>query len=61
MFVFAIAMTLLNTPLSFSSSSFPQESLDNRGQKLEVEMAAYEARMFSEMLLKGAVNIVEVQ
>ena len=23
-------------------------------------MAAYEARMFSEMLLKGAVNIVEV-
>ena len=24
------------------------------------EMAAYEARMFCEMLLKGAVNIVEV-
>lgn len=27
---------------------------------MDEEMAAYEARMFSEMLLKGAVNIVEV-
>ena len=44
-----------------SSSIIVQEALDNRGQQKDEEMAAYEARMFSEMLLKGAVNIVEVQ
>ena len=37
-----------------------QESHDNRGQKLATEAGAYEARMFCDMLLKGAVNIVEV-
>ena len=37
-----------------------QESHDNRGQHEEMETAAYEARLFSEMLLKGAVNMFEV-
>ena len=37
-----------------------QESLDSRGQQREEELAAYEARLFCEMLLKGAVNIFEV-
>ena len=38
-----------------------QEVLDNHGKKREEEMVAYEARLFSEMLLKGAVNIFEVR
>lgn len=37
-----------------------QESHDNRGRKLDEETGAYEARMFCEMLLKGAVNMVEL-
>lgn len=37
-----------------------QESQDNRGQKLDEETGAYEARMFCEMLMKGAVNMVEL-
>ena len=37
-----------------------QEAHDNRGQHEEMETAAYEARLFSEMLLKGAVNMFEV-
>lgn len=37
-----------------------QESQDNRGQKLDEETGAYESRMFCEMLMKGAVNVVEL-
>lgn len=37
-----------------------QESQDNRGHKLDEETGAYEARMFCEMLMKGAVNMVEL-
>lgn len=37
-----------------------QECQDNRGHKLDEETGAYEARMFCEMLMKGAVNMVEL-
>ena len=38
-----------------------QESVDNRGHQADTEVAAYEIRLFCEMLLKGAVNIFEVR
>lgn len=34
--------------------------MDNRGHQADTEIAAYEIRLFCEMLLKGAVNIFEV-
>jgi len=34
--------------------------MNTQGQQREKEAAAYEARMFCEMLLKGAVNVFEV-
>ena len=37
-----------------------QESRHNRGEQLPQEAGAYEARMLCDMLLKGAVNMVEV-
>jgi len=37
-----------------------QESKHNRGEQLAEEAGAYEARMMCDMLMKGAVNIVEV-
>ena len=40
---------------------FLQETMNTQGQQREREAAAYEARMFCEMLLKGAVNIFEVR
>ena len=40
---------------------FLQETVNTQGQQREREAAAYEARMFCEMLLKGAVNIFEVR
>ena len=45
----------------FIDSFYPhQESVNTRGNQAEVESASYEIRLFSEMLLKGAVNIFEV-
>ena len=35
--------------------------MDNKGHKAETEMAAYEIRLFCEMLIKGAVNMFEVR
>ena len=43
-----------------SSCHTSKEALDNRGGHRAEEAAAYEARLFCEMLLKGAVNIFEV-
>jgi hypothetical protein len=37
-----------------------KESMDNRGHNADTETAAYECRLFSEMLLKGAVNMFEL-
>ena len=34
--------------------------MNNRGNHADVEIAAYEARLYCEMLLKGAVNMFEV-
>ena len=37
-----------------------QETLDSRGKQQTIEFAAYEVRLYCEMLLKGAVNMFEV-
>ena len=34
--------------------------MDNHGHQADTEIAAYEIRLFCEMLLKGAVNMFEV-
>lgn len=39
---------------------YSQESMQDKGRQAAVEMAAYESRLFCEMLLKGAVNMFEV-
>ena len=53
--------TVYSLRMKMIPTCFLQETMNTQGQQREREAAAYEARMFCEMLLKGAVNIFEVR
>jgi hypothetical protein len=40
--------------------TWPKESTDNRGKNLAIEHCCYETRMFTEMLIKGNPNVIEM-
>ena len=55
-----VAIYASPTKQILSCINWPKECADNRGKSLPIEHCCYEARMFTEMLIKGNPNVIEM-